>query len=127
MRSNLATALAACLLVAAAASTATADDDAKGAKKAKMKFWNLTGVELVEVVLAPAGTDKFSANQAANDDDKSVETDERVGLTGIAAGKYDVRVKDKAGRVCLVKNVEVKDTGPYSFSLEADQLTDCKT
>lgn len=103
------------------------DDDKKGAKGPKMKFWNLTGVELVEVVLAPVGTDKFSANQAANDDDKAVETDERVKLVGITAGNYDVRVKDKSGRSCLVKNVEVKDTGPYSFSLEADQLTDCKT
>jgi hypothetical protein len=123
--------LATCLISAALSGAAFADDDddkggAPGAKKPKMKFWNLTGVELVEVVMAPAGTDKFSANQTLNDDDKSVETDERVALVDIAAGKYDVRVKDKAGRVCLVKNVEVKDSGPYSFSLEADQLTDCK-
>jgi hypothetical protein len=122
--------LATCLISAALAGTALADDDddkgTAGVKKPKMKFWNLTGVELVEVVLAPVGTDKFSANQTLNDDDKSVETDERVALIDIAAGKYDVRVKDKAGRVCLVKDIEVKDSGPYSFSLEADQLTDCK-
>jgi hypothetical protein len=124
------TLLAACLITTALAGAALADDDdykgAAGAKKPKMKFWNLTGVELVEVVMAPAGTDKFSANQTLNDDDKTVDTDERVALVDIAAGKYDVRVKDKAGRVCLIKSVEVKDSGPYSFSLEADQLTDCK-
>ena len=126
--------LATCLLASVLAGTAFADDDntdddtdtAKGAKKSKMKFWNLTGVELVEVVLAPSGTDKFSPNQTNTGDEKSVGTDEREPLTGIDAGKYDVRIKDKAGRVCLIKNVEVKDSGPYSFSLEADQLTDCK-
>lgn len=127
--------LATCLISAALSGAAFADDDddnkgggggAAGAKKPKMKFWNLTGVELVEVVLAPAGTDKFSANQTLNDDNKTVDTDERVALIDVAAGKYDVRIKDKAGRVCLVKDVEVKDSGPYSFSLEADQLTDCK-
>jgi hypothetical protein len=119
--------LATCLLAAALTGTAFADDDDdKDAKKSKMKFWNLTGVDLVEVVLAPTGTEKFGANQTANDDNNAIETDERLPLVDITAGNYDVRIKDKAGRSCLVKNVEVKDTGPYSFSLEADQLTDCK-
>ncbi len=127
-----------CIMIAALAGTAFADDDdakggaasgsnsAAGGKKPKMKFWNLTGAELVEVVMAPAGTDKFGANQTLNDDDKTVATDERVSLADVTAGKYDVRVTDKGGRVCLVKNVDVKDSGPYAFSLEADQLTDCK-
>jgi hypothetical protein len=116
-----------CLLSAVAATAAFADDDdAKSAKKSKMKFWNLTGVDLVEVVLAPAGTDKFGDNQTLNDDNKSIENDERLPLVGVAAGKYDVRVKDKAGRVCLVKDIEVKDSGPYSFSIEPEQLKDCK-
>ncbi len=83
--------------------------------------------DIVELHLAPAGTDKFSDNQTKNDDNNVAETDERLPLTGIAAGKYDVKLKDKNGRSCLVKNVEVKDSGPYSFSLEADQLTDCKS
>jgi len=111
----------------AAVCAAAADDDetAKG-KKPKMKFWNLTGVDLVELYLAPTGTDKFGENQTKNDDDGHAENDERLPLTGLSAGKYDVRLKDKNGRSCLVKNVEVKDAGPYSFSLEADQLTDCK-
>lgn len=103
------------------------DDDDKAAKKSKMKFWNLTGEDLVELYLAPAGTDKFGDNQTKNDDNNQAEADERLPLIGVTPGKYDVRIKDKGGRTCLVKNVEVKDGGPYSFSLEADQLTDCKS
>lgn len=102
------------------------DDDDKKAKKAKMKFWNLTGVDLTELSLAPAGTDKFGENQTKNDDNGLAENDERLPLSNVTAGKYDVRIKDKSGRTCLIKNVEVKDSGPYSFSLETDQLKDCK-
>jgi len=117
--------LAGLMLVAAASGALAGDDDDKAAKKAKMKFWNLTGEDLVELYLAPAGTGKFGQNQTANDDNNVAESDERLPLTGVSAGTYDVKIKDKSGRSCLVKNVEVRNTGPYSFSLEADQLTDC--
>ena len=45
----------------------------------------------------------------------------------MTAGKYDVRIKDKSGRICLIKDVEVKDSGPYAFSIEVEQLKDCKS
>ncbi|MBX9684288.1 MAG: hypothetical protein K2X41_10905 [Hyphomicrobium sp.] len=127
MSKTISVSLMACALGAALAGVALADADDKAAKTAKMKFWNLTGVDLTEVFMAPAGTEKFGDNQTKNDDDNHAEADERLPLTDITSGMYDVRIKDKDGRSCLVKNVEVKDTGPYSFSLEADQLTDCKT
>lgn len=113
------------LLLIASFAPALADDDKK-AKKSKMKFWNLTGVDLTELQLAPAGTENFGENQAKNDDNGVAESDERLPLTNVGAGTYDVRLKDKNGRVCLVKNIDVKDSGPYSFSIEVDQLTDCK-
>lgn len=125
MRRFLISALA--LAALGASAFADDDDDDKKAKKAKMKFWNLTGVDIVELHLAPAGSDKFGDNQTKNDDNNVSENDERLPLSGIAAGTYDVKLKDKNGRSCLVKNIEVRDTGPYSFSLEADQLTDCST
>lgn len=118
--------IAGIMLIAATAGAFADDDDDKAEKKAKMKFWNLTGEDLVDLYMAPAGTDKFGPNQTANDDNAVAESDERLPLTGVTAGTYDVKIKDKAGRTCVVKNVEVRDTGPYSFSLEADQLTDCK-
>ena len=127
MSKTISVRLIACALGAALAGAALADADDKAAKTAKMKFWNLTGVDLTEVFMAPAGTEKFGDNQTKNDDDNHAEADERLPLTDITSGMYDVRIKDKDGRSCLVKNVEVRDTGPYSFSLEADQLTDCKT
>ena len=118
--------IAGIMLIAATTGAFADDDDDKAEKKAKMKFWNLTGEDLVDLYMAPAGTDKFGPNQTENDDNNVAERDERLPLTGITAGTYDVKIKDKAGRTCVVKNVEVRDTGPYSFSLEADQLTDCK-
>ena len=113
-------------LLAAATSAALAGDDDKKAGKSKMKFWNLTGVDLTEVSLAPAGTGKFGDNQCKNDDNGAIENDERLPLKDVTAGKYDVRITDKAGRVCLVKNIEVKDSGPYAFSIETEQIKDCK-
>ena len=113
-------------LLAAASGIALADDDDKKASKSKMKFWNLTGVDLTEVSLAPAGTDKFGDNQCKNDDNGAIENDERLPLKGVTAGKYDVRIKDKVGRVCLVKNVDVKEGAPYAFSIETEQIKDCK-
>ena len=118
--------IAGIMLIAATTGAFADDDDDKAEKNAKMKFWNLTGEDLVDLYMAPAGTDKFGPNQTANDDNNVAERDERLPLTGITAGTYDVKIKDKAGRTCVIKNVEVRDTGPYSFSLEADQLTDCK-
>ncbi|MBL8882584.1 MAG: hypothetical protein JNL45_05955 [Hyphomicrobium sp.] len=120
------TAIAGIMFIAATTGAFADDDDDKAEKNAKMKFWNLTGEDLVELYMAPAGTDKFGPNQTANDDNNVAESDERLPLTGVTSGTFDVKIKDKAGRTCVVKNVEVRDTGPYSFSLEADQLTDCK-
>lgn len=117
----------ACLLSLSLAAPALADDDDKAETKSKMKFWNLTGEDLTELFLAPEGTDKFGDNQTKNDDNNQAEADERLPLTNVKVGVYDVKIKDKNGRTCLVKGVELRDTGPYSFSLEADQLKDCTT
>ncbi len=116
----------ACFLSLALAAPAFADDDDKAEVKSKMKFWNLTGEDLTELFLAPEHTNKFGENQTKNDDNNVAEADERLALTDVKAGVYDAKIKDKNGRTCLVKGVELRDTGPYSFSLEADQLTDCK-
>ena len=50
--------------------------------------------------------------------------DERLTITGISPGTYDVKLTDKIGRVCIVKDVEVKDAAV--FAIEEKQLTDCR-
>ena len=46
-----------------------------------------------------------------------------VRLAGAVNARYDVKFGDKIGRVCVVRNVEVKDGAV--FAIEEKQLTDC--
>ena len=77
--------------------------------------------------MAPAGTTDWGPNQCLNDaEDKTVEADEKLPLKGVDAGLYDVKLTDVTGRSCLVKNVTVRATGKYAFSIAEKDLTDCK-
>lgn len=96
------------------------------AAEQRLTFWNLTSDTITNLVMAPAGADTFGPNQCANDRDGSVDHDERLRLTGIQPGRYDVRLTQKRGRVCVVRGVEVKGEGRYAFSLADDDLKDCK-
>src|SRR4051794_30229038 len=88
------------------------------------RLWNLTLYTLTNVQLSPAGQNAWGKNQCENDQDGTVDHDERLRITGIADGRYDVKLADKIGRVCIVRNVEVKDGAV--FSIEERQLTDCR-
>jgi hypothetical protein len=90
----------------------------------KMRFWNLTAEEITELYLAAAGTEQFGPNQCLNDDDKSVEADERLNLKDVTPGRYDVKFVDVKGRQCVVKNIEVKAGGPYAFSITEKEVKD---
>jgi hypothetical protein len=98
-----------------------------GAAKAaeRMRFWNLTSVTIKELYLAPTGTTQWSANQCKNDPDGTVDHDERLTITGIKPGKYDVRLVDKKGRSCTVSNVDVVGGKPYAFSIADKDLKNC--
>jgi hypothetical protein len=91
----------------------------QAAEKGATRFWNLTGETIVHLNLAPAGTDKWGPDQCRNDPDGSVDFDERLRITGVTSGRYDVRLQDKAGRTCTVANVEVKAGGVFSVGKEA--------
>lgn len=110
--------LSAALLVATGL-TAAAEPKAKGTR-----FWNLTGETVKKLELAPAGSTSFGPDLCAADKDGSVDNDERLKVEGVASGTYDARVTDAKGRVCLAKAIEVKEG--TVFSIEADQLKDCK-
>ncbi len=106
------------LLVLAAASPGSAADR-------PLRFWNLTAGTITELYLAPPGSSQWGPNQCLNDPDKSVDSDERLAITGVTPGRYDVRLVDKKGRACLVRNVELVSGRPYAFSIEEKDLTNC--
>ncbi len=97
----------------------------------RMTFWNLTSATVTRLTMAPAGTATFGPDQCANDRDGSVDHDERLRLTGIEPGRYDVQLATKPtptkpGVTCTIRNVEVKGSGKYAFSLADGDLTECK-
>jgi hypothetical protein len=93
------------------------------AAERQTRLWNLTRHTISEFRLAPAGTSKWGENQCKNDKDGTVDFDERLRITGIAPGIYDAQVKDVSGRVCVVRNIDIK--AGAVFSIEEKDLTDC--
>jgi hypothetical protein len=108
-------ALAMCCLMLALPTVA---QDRKG-----IRFWNLTLNTITQLQLSPVGENTWGPNQCANDRDGTVDHDERLRITGIEPGRYDVRLADKTGRICVVRDVEIKDGAV--FSIEEKQLTGC--
>jgi hypothetical protein len=106
------------VLLAMTACTAMAQD------RRGTRFWNLTLYTVTELRMSPAGKDSWGPNQCENDRDGTVDHDERLRITGIEPGRYDVKLSDKIGRVCIVRNIEVKDAAV--FAIEEKQLTDCR-
>ena len=94
------------------------------AKNKPTRFWNLTIYTVTSLQLSPPGKQQWGPNQCKNDRDGTVDHDERVAVTGVRSGRYDVKLADKIGRVCIVRNVNVKEGG--IFIIEEKQLTDCK-
>jgi hypothetical protein len=88
-----------------------------------MRFWNLTRHTISEFYLAPAGSTNWGINQCRNDKDGTVDPDERLRITGVAPGVYDVKLKDVSGRSCLVRNIKI-EAGEI-FSIEEKELTSC--
>ena len=74
--------------------------------------------------MSPAGKDSWGPDQCKNDRDGTVDHDERLRINGVGPGRYDVKLSDKTGRVCIVRNVEVREGAV--FSIEEKQLTDCR-
>jgi hypothetical protein len=88
-----------------------------------MRFWNLTSNTVVDFRAAPPGTGDWGPNQCTNDRDGAVDHDERLRITGLAPGRHDVKLTYKDGRVCTVRNIEMKDGG--IFWIEDKDLTEC--
>ena len=96
---------------------------ARAADRKGMRLWNLTLHPIVSLQMSPAGGRDWGRDQCENDRDHEVDHDERLRITGIEPGRYDLRVKDKSGRICIVKDVDVKDGA--IFTIEERDLSDC--
>jgi hypothetical protein len=70
-----------------------------------------------------AGTHDFGPNQTANDPDGAVDHDERLRITGVTTGAYDVRLTFEGRRTCFARNVEIREG--KLFSIEDKELVDC--
>src|SRR5215475_9984458 len=88
------------------------------------RFWNLTVNTITALQLSPAGKQEWGINQCKNDRDGTVDHDERLRITDVGAGRYDVRLVDKTGRTCIVRDIDVKEGAV--FTIEEKQLTDCR-
>ena len=117
MGSGMRAPLLAAIALAVISSATSAQD------RRSMRFWNLTLYTVTDLRMSPAGKDAWGPNQCENDRDGTVDHDERLRITGIEPGRYDVKLTDKIGRVCTVRNVEVKEAAV--FTIEEKQLTDC--
>jgi hypothetical protein len=87
------------------------------------RFWNLTANTITSVQLSPAGKNDWGRNQADNDRDHTVDHDERLKITDTPSGLYDVKFVDKAGRTCVVPNIEIKEG--LVFSIDEKNLKNC--
>jgi len=102
-----------------ALSTVAAAEQRRGG----IRFWNLTLYTLTSLQFSPPGKNEWGHNQCENDDDGTVDHNERLRVTGVTPGRYDTKVTDKIGRTCIVTDVEVKEG---IFAIEEKQLTNCE-
>ncbi len=83
-----------------------------------------TATDFTGVFLAPEGTVEWGRNQALNDKDHSWEAGERLPITGVARGRFDLKIVDRKGRVCVRHGVDLtKDT---TFDIRDEDLATCE-
>lgn len=80
------------------------------------QFWNLTGNTIDTLKMSQAGKNSFGPNQCANDKDGTVDPDERLKITGVTTGAWDVRFTDRKHRSCEARNVAVREGEVFSLS-----------
>jgi len=85
-----------------------------------IRFWNLTAATITSLQLSPAGKKEWGPDQCENDKDRSVDHDERLKITGIEPGVYDVKFRDNLHRECVIRNIDIKADG--IFSIEEKKL-----
>jgi hypothetical protein len=88
-----------------------------------IRFWNLTSTTVAKLYLSPAGKNEWGPDQCRNDPDGAVDHDERLKLAGVAPGRYDLKLADRSGRLCFVRNMTIE--ADKVFSVGDKDLTEC--
>jgi hypothetical protein len=88
------------------------------------QFWNLTTDTITSLQISPPGKNDWGDNQTENDSDKSVSPDERLKITGVKSGTYDVKFVDRPGHVCVVRDVEIKEGKVFTFDKKTAKTCD---
>jgi hypothetical protein len=102
---------------------AGADELAAQSKGKGIRLWNLTASTISGFQLSPVGKDAWGPNLTLNDEDKEVEHDERLRITGVEPGQYDAKVSYPDARQCVVRGIEIK--ADAVFSIADKDLKDC--
>jgi hypothetical protein len=92
----------------------------------RLRFLNKTAATITELRFAPPGSGDWGPNQTDNDSDRAVDTDEGLNLKGLTPGRYDVKIADKTGRACIVRDVALESGHAYALTLSEVELKDCK-
>ena len=58
-----------------------------------------------------------------DDDEGEIDHNERMTLVGVKSGHYDIKLADKSGRVCVAKNIDLKEGA--QFVVRDTDLTEC--
>jgi hypothetical protein len=84
---------------------------------------NTTSTDFTAAFLSPAGTATWGPNQTANDKDHGWEAGERLPVTGIARGRFDLKLVDRGGHVCVKHGVDL--TSDTTFEVRDEDLARC--
>jgi len=87
------------------------------------RFLNRTGQTIVKMQLAAVGSKAWGPDQCKNDDEGEIDHNERMTLVGVKSGHYDIKLADKSGRVCVAKNIDLKEGA--QFVVRDTDLTEC--
>ena len=93
------------------------------AEARETQFWNLTANAITRFQLSEPGKNEWGPDQTVNDSDQTVDPDERLKITDVTTGVYDVKFKDRSGRLCFVPNVAIKQGAV--FTIDEKDLKGC--
>ncbi len=87
-------------------------------------FNETTSAVFTGVYLAPEGTVAWGPNEALNDKDKVWDTGERLPIKGVSRGRFDLKIVDRSGRVCIKHGLDL--TRDLTFDVRDGDLANCK-